>query len=293
VVGVSAGWIAPGVRSRLLLRRRLGPERALAVAESPTLRDALPLLAGSAYARELDSNASLEEAQRAVAASVLLHLRLLAGWLPPGGAGLTRSLAAWFEIANVEDRLAYLAGAELRLPFDLGALATAWPSAEQAQTAAELRVALARSAWGDPGGETPETLALGLRIAWAQRVLGSVPELSRLVTGALALLVARELFVTGRPVEVMAPGAIPGLGAGWEAARTLRELVEALPGRAAWALGRAPLGGRGGLVERARPGRRASCRTTARGPRSGRRGRRAPGSGRLAHVRGAGTRGAR
>ncbi|MGZ4381420.1 MAG: hypothetical protein ACXVZ3_08370 [Gaiellaceae bacterium] len=233
---MSAGWIAAGVRSRLLLRRRLGPERALAVAESPTVRDALPLLAGSAYARELDPAASLEAAQRGVAASVLLHLRLLAGWLPPGGAGLVRALAAWFEVANVEDRLAYLNGAELRLPFDLGALATAWPAAAQAQSAAELRSALARSAWGDPGGETAETLPLGLRIAWAQRVLGSVPELSRLVSGALALLAARELFVAERPIEQLTAGGLPALGSGWETAGTLRELVEALPERAAWAL---------------------------------------------------------
>jgi len=233
---VSAGWIAAGVRARLLLRRRLGRERARAVAESRSLGDALALLAATGYAVELEPAHSLEEAQRAVARSVLFHLRLLAGWLPPGGAGLARALAAWFELVNLEERLAFLGGAELRQPFDLGALATAWPAAAQAQTAAELRSAIAASAWGDPGGETAETVHFGLRLSWARRVLGAAPELSGLVAGALALLVARELFVAGRPVELLTGGAIPVLGPGWETSRTLGELGEGLPERAAWAL---------------------------------------------------------
>jgi len=233
---VSAGWIAAGVRARLLLRRRLGRERARAVAESRSLGDALALLAATGYAVELEPAHSLEEAQRAVARSVLFHLRLLAGWLPPGGAGLARALAAWFELVNLEERLAFLGGAELRQPFDLGALAIAWPAAAQAQTAAELRSAIAASAWGDPGGETAETVHFGLRLSWARRVLGAAPELSGLVAGALALLVARELFVAGRPVELLTGGAIPVLGPGWETSRTLGELGEGLPERAAWAL---------------------------------------------------------
>ncbi|HXZ56485.1 MAG TPA: hypothetical protein VEG40_02775 [Gaiellaceae bacterium] len=233
---MSAGWIAAGVRARLLLRRRLGRERARAVAESRSLGDALALLAATGYAVELEPAHSLEEAQRAVARSVLFHLRLLAGWLPPGGAGLARALAAWFELVNLEERLAFLGGAELRQPFDLGALAIAWPAAAQAQTAAELRSAIAASAWGDPGGETAETVHFGLRLSWARRVLGAAPELSGLVAGALALLVARELFVAGRPVELLTGGAIPVLGPGWETSRTLGELGEGLPERAAWAL---------------------------------------------------------
>ncbi|HTS72329.1 MAG TPA: hypothetical protein VMG74_01300 [Gaiellaceae bacterium] len=233
---MSAGWIAAGVRARLLLRRRLGRERVRAVADSRSLGDALALLAATGYAVELEQAHSLEEAQRAVARSVLFHLRLLAGWLPPGGAGLARVLAAWFELVNLEERLAFLDGAELRQPFDLGALATAWPAAAQAQTPAELRSAIAASAWGDPGGESAETVHFGLRLSWARRVLGAAPELSGLVAGALALLVARELFVAGRPVELLAGGAIPGLGPGWETARTLGELGEGLPERAAWAL---------------------------------------------------------
>ncbi len=233
---MSAGWIAAGVRARLLLRRRLGRERARAVADSSSLGDALALLAATGYAVELEPAHSLEEAQRAVARSVLFHLRLLAGWLPPGGAGLARALAAWFELVNIEERLAFLDGAELRQPFDLGALATAWPAAAQAQTPAELRSAIAASAWGDPGDEAAETVHFGLRLSWARRVLGAAPELSGLVAGGLALLVARELFVAGRPVELLAGGAIPALGPGWETARALGELVEGLPERAAWAL---------------------------------------------------------
>ena len=233
---MSAGWTAAGVRSRLLLRRRLGAERAQAVARSESLRDALGLLAGTGYAAELDPALSLEEAQRAIARSLLLRLRLLAGWLPPGGAGLARALAAWFELVNVEDRLAYLNSAPLQVPFDLGALATSWPAVSQAQSAAEIRGALAASKWGDPGGEEAETIHLGLRLSWAQRLLGAAPELSGPISGALALLVAREVFVSGRPLELLSGGVIPSLGSAWETAGTLGGLAGTLPEQASWAL---------------------------------------------------------
>jgi hypothetical protein len=234
---VSAGWVAASVRARLLLRRRIGPERAAQLARSSSLREAIAGLAGTAYGRTLEPGLDLDAAQRAVAGTTLLHLRLLSGWLPPGGAELLRVLAAWYEIANVEDRLAYLLGAEHRPPFDLGSLATAWPRASRALTPAELREALAGSAWGDPSGERPDEVHLGLRSAWASRLATEVPETGRLVAGGLALLLARELFVSGRPLELFGQ-RFSEAGAGWERARTFAELAAGLPARGAWVLER-------------------------------------------------------
>jgi hypothetical protein len=233
---VSAGWVGASVRARLLLRRRIGPERAARLARSGTLREALVALTGTAYGRGLDPGLDLDAAQRALAAANLLHLRLLSGWLPPGSAEFMRSLAAWYELANVEDRLAYLLGAELRPPFDLGGLSSAWPAASSTVTPTELRAALAHSTWGDPGGERPDEIHLGLRASWAGRVAATVPEVSDLAAGALALLLGRELFVTGRPVELLLGRHLQEAGLGWESARTFSELAAALPPRAAWAL---------------------------------------------------------
>jgi hypothetical protein len=233
---VTVSWVGASVRARLLLRRRVGHERAAQLARSPSLREALQGLAGTAYGRELEPGLDLESAQRAVAAANLLHLRLLSGWLPPGQAECRRSLAAWYELANVEDRLAYLRGGELRPPFVLGGLASAWPGASRTISPIELRGALARSAWGDPGGDTAADVHVGLRIAWARRVLAEVPELRDLAAGALVLFLARELFVTGRPVEHLLRPRIAAVGSGWAHAQTFEELAESLPAHAGWVL---------------------------------------------------------
>jgi hypothetical protein len=233
---LSAGWVGASVRARLLLRRRLGRERAAQLARSGSLREAIVSLLPTAYGRELEPGHDLEAAQRAVAASTLLHLRLLSGWLPPGSAEFMRSLAAWYEVVNAEDRLAYLLGAELRPSFDLGGLASAWPAASQAVDSTELRQALAASAWGDPGGMKPDELHLALRTSWANRVAASVPEVGDLVAGGLALLLGRELFVTGRPVDLLLRRHVPALGVEWERARTFAELATSLPPRATWVL---------------------------------------------------------
>jgi hypothetical protein len=233
---VTIGWVGASVRARLLLRRRLGRERAAQLARSPSLRDALQGLTGTAYGRDLDPTVDLASAQRTVAAATLLHLRLLSGWLPPGGAECLRALAAWYELSNIEDRLAYLRGAELRPPFDLGGLASAWPEASKTVSPGELRDALAHSAWGDPGGDSAEDVHAALRISWARRVLAEVPELRGLVAAALALFLARELFVTGRPVEHLVMSQVSDIGSGWARVRTFEELAATLPGQASWVL---------------------------------------------------------
>jgi hypothetical protein len=234
---VNAAWIAGSVKARLLVaERRLGVEGARRLAVSTSLRDALVELGRSPYRRELSPELTLPDAQRAVASTVLLELRLLAGWLPSDALGLVRTLAGWYELVNLEDRTAYLVGAPLRLPFELGSLDVAWSPASGAQSLGELRSALASSPWGDPGGETPAELSLGLRLAWARRIAADVPEALHWAAGATALLVARQLFVTGLPVDTLPLPGFRLLGSAWTVARTYERFVGSLPTQAAWAL---------------------------------------------------------
>jgi hypothetical protein len=232
---MTAGWVAGSTRARLLLTGRVGAERARRVAVASSLAEGAALLAGTRFSAAATSS-ELGAAQRLVAARLLLEMRLLAGWLPAGAGELIRSLAAWFELVNIEDRLAYLAGADLIDPLPLGSLVSAWPQAVRAQSAGELRTALRRSAWGDPGGESAQAIHLGLRLAWARRVARAAPETVAWVAGALALLVARERFISGRPAADHV-GPLPRqLGSTWDEARTLEQFVAAIPARAAWPL---------------------------------------------------------
>ena len=48
------------------------------------------------------------------------------------------------------------------------------------------------------GRRSPQTVRLALRLAWARRVLQAVPEAGDWAAGAVALVVARELFLAGR-----------------------------------------------------------------------------------------------
>ena len=229
-------WVAGSVRARHLLVRRLGRDRARALATSPSLEDALAVLAGTAYGRLVRQGMGLAEAQHAVAATALWHIRVLAGWLPSGALQPVRALAAWFELVNVEDRLRYLAGHEVRPPFTLGALATAWPLVAGAQSAAEVRARLVGSPWGDPGTEEPADLGLALRLSYGRRVLSAVEEAGEWAAGAVALLIARELFVAGRPAGALVTHRPPGVGSAWARASSLPALRSALPSYARWAL---------------------------------------------------------
>ncbi len=233
---MSAGWVAGSTRARLLLTRRVGVERVRRMAGAGSFADGAAMLAGTRFSAAAAGDTGLDAAQRLVAARLLLELRLLAGWLPAGAGELIRSLAGWFELVNVEDRLAYLTGAPLTDPLPLGSLISVWPQAVRAQSASELRVALRHSAWGDPGGESAPAIHLGLRLAWARRVARTVPEAGSWVAGALALLLARELFISGRPAGDIAGLAPRQLGSNWAGAHTLGEFTAAIPARAAWPL---------------------------------------------------------
>jgi hypothetical protein len=215
----------------------VGFEQDLAIAGSASLAGGLSSLAGSAYGERVHAHDDLATAQRGVADTLLWHLRILAGWLPPEGAGIVRALAARFELENIDARLAALAGdGREPSPFELGGLATAWPRVEEARTTEEVREALGDSAWGEQAGPSAAELAIGLRVSWARRVWETVPEAAVWVAGAGALLVARELFVEGDRTRVAKLRRLPGIDEDAVLAGSLAELRAALPAHAGWPL---------------------------------------------------------
>ncbi|MFJ8601692.1 hypothetical protein ACIREM_23845 [Streptomyces shenzhenensis] len=232
---MSAGWVAGAVRAKALVSRSPGTEVVREIAESATLVDARRCLASTPYARNVRTADGLLEVQRAVTAGLLWHLRVLAGWLPRGGARLLVPLAAGFEIANVAHRFA---GPEDRRtaapePYRLGALETAWRRLERAGTPAQLRAALTASPWGDPGGDTPWALLTGMRMAAARRTAAAVPPARRWAQGRAALLAARELFLYGRSLpEPVRRDAARLLGARAAAAASYPEFRDRLPAAA-------------------------------------------------------------
>ncbi|MGX4688050.1 hypothetical protein [Streptomyces sp. JNUCC 63] len=240
---MSAGWVAGVVRARALVGRCPGPAGARGVAASGTLDDALHLLARTPYRKYVRTTVSLPEAQRAVSATLLWHLRVLAGWLPQGGARLFRPLAAGFEISNVASRLSARDGpgtdseAPVWQPYQLGALETAWRTLQRASTPAALRAALAASPWGDPGAETPWALTTGMRMAAARRTAQVVPFARRWAQGRAALLTARERFLHQRrlpgPVQ---RNAVALLGPRAVDAPSFRDFRDRLPSAARWVL---------------------------------------------------------
>jgi hypothetical protein len=235
---VKPSWTAGVTRARLLLSRCIGPGLANTVAGSASLADGLAALAGSAYGDRVRAGQDLTAAERGVADTLLWHLRILAGWLPAAGAALVRALAGWFELVNIDARLAALAGdGREPAPFALGPLATAWGAAEQARTIEELADAVASSAWALPRVRSPAELAIGLRVAWGRRVAESAPEAADWVAGAVALLTARELLVAKSNEHTEQLRRYPGIDDRALGAGTLAALRDALGARAGWALG--------------------------------------------------------
>lgn len=234
---MSAGWVAGSVRARAIARRRAGPETARQIAGSGSLETALRKLAAGPSDYGARPGQTLESAQHAVAGAVLWDLRVLAGWLAPGGSRLMRPLAGWFEIANADELLQRLAGRPAGDVFDLGALATAWPRLRDAGSPAELRAALASSAWQDPGGDSELALRVGLRARWAERVAALGGPARDWAAGAVALLLAGERFGQGRaPQPVLRTVAASLLGERAADAPSLAALRESMPRRLAWVL---------------------------------------------------------
>ncbi len=89
---------------------------ARSLAQSPSLEVALDRLAGTAYGHDVKRTHTLAEAQHAIAATLLWHFRVLAGWMPWQGTPVLRLLAGVFEILNVEDLLRAGDGSARRSP---------------------------------------------------------------------------------------------------------------------------------------------------------------------------------
>ena len=236
---MTAGWVAATTRGRALTRRLVGPAGAREMASNswPTARTAL---LGTFYGADLATDTSRRAADRQAVEATTWQLRVLAGWLPPGQGALARLFAAPIEIANIEGRLAELAGLEADPAFRLGSLAVAWPRVSTASSAEQVRRVLAASVWGDPGSTDRTGIALSLRVAWTRRLANRVPEAATWAKGATAVLVARERFAFDRPIGDQTARVVDGLlGRHWRAASTLGSLRDRLPKSASWSLSEA------------------------------------------------------
>lgn len=234
---MGAEWVAGGVRARALARRRVGAGAARRLAGAPSLSDALRTLADTPYGHDLHLGQSLADAEQALGQTLLWHLRVLAGWLPRTGVDRMRVLAGWFELANLDQHVGRLAGGEAAPAYRLGSLATGWPRLAATTTLEELREALAASVWGDPGAASPWALAVGPRLAWAERLAARVPAAAPWAAGAVALLLARETVSLGRHLHDVHRRRVAALlGPGADGAGTLAELARRLTSPARWAL---------------------------------------------------------
>lgn len=234
VVGI--GWNAGAVRARLLADRRIGRDEVQRLARSESYDAALHALSQGPYGQDVEVDMRLPQAQWAVAATPLWHLRVLAGWLPPAGGELVRVLAGWWEVLNVENLLAGLAGGDELPAYDLGRLDTAWEQVRHVGSTEQVRTALAASAWADPGASDPATMVTWLRLAWAHRVADEVTSASRLAGGWAALIAARDLLLGAGTCESLGAHRIRLLGSDWEGAHDLPALVDRLPSDASWVL---------------------------------------------------------
>jgi hypothetical protein len=220
-----------------VLRRRVGRDGAREVAACRSLPDALHLLVSGPYQRDVRVGQTLAEAEHAVGATLLWHLRVLAGWQPRVGAEQVRLLAGGFEVANVAELTRALAGAAAGPSYRLGTLAAAWSRLSASASLGELRSALAASPWGDPGSELPWAMLAGMQLSWAGRVAAGVPQASAWAVGAAALLVARERFVLVRTLpEPLTRRATVLLGVDVDQCATLGQLTRQLHNEARWAL---------------------------------------------------------
>lgn len=234
VVGI--GWTAGVVRARLLMSRRIGRAQCRRLAALGSFDEALQALRTGPYSHDVRDVNGLQEAQWQVAATPLWHLRILAGWLPPTGGEQLRVLAGWWEVLNIENLLAGLAGAPAQPAYELGRLETAWRRVRGADTPAQVRAELARSAWLDPGAEDPATIVTWLRLSWAHRAAREDGML-RLASGWAALVAAGDLLLGEATRHKQSGGHdVPELGVDWSDTTDLNGFTAHLPRDAAWGL---------------------------------------------------------
>ena len=208
-LNVAVQWIR--ARAWVLASRRLGSSAARQLAAQPSLESAVLELSMSPYGHGVRVGQSLEEAQHAVAETLLWNLRVLAGWLPGAGADLLRVLVGWFEIANVDEHLQALEAGEQGPYFVLGGLATAWPRLADTTNLSQVRRVMATSRWGDPGDDTASSIRLRFRTSWADRVYAKAPSARPWVAAAAALLAARVIFLEQRTLPPSAAVALGGV----------------------------------------------------------------------------------
>jgi hypothetical protein len=235
---MSFGWVAGAVRGRSLARRRLGDEGVATLAAKTSLDDAVAFLAASSYGHRIQRGTDGVVARRAIAETSLWHLRVLAGWLPPRGVQSVRAVAGWFEVLDIENHASAIAsGDRWREPlFPPGALATIWPRVAPTTTLRELRVVLAHSAWGDPGGDHLSDILLGLRLGWARVLRNVVPAARAWGDGALTLALAKALFAESARGETRKMPEVPELGVAWRRATDLTAFAAAVPDSDRWVL---------------------------------------------------------
>ena len=234
---MTAGWVAPATRGRLLLRRLVGIDGARELAATGSWDEARAILTRTIYGTDLAETASRPDARRRALGSTAWQLRVLAGWLPAGRTVLARLFAAPLEIANIDQRIAQLGGADPAEPIHLGSLVGAWPRVAVAATAEDVRRVLAKSVWGDPGGSEPEAIALALQVALARRFAAQVPGTGDWARGAVAVLVARERFAFERDLNQTTARVVDRLiGSRWRGVERVDELADRLPKSASWAL---------------------------------------------------------
>lgn len=245
---MSSPWVAGVVRAKALARRRLGAAGARAVATAPGLGAALAALASSSYGRDVRPDQRLAAAQHTVGASLLWNMRVLAGWLPRGRVDVVRLFAAGFEVANLDEHLCTLhhLSSPQRVPSDppytLGMLDTAWSRLSSTTALTEVARVLETSRWQLRGCTTPRELALGLRLAWADAVVGGVPEAAGWARAGATLLMLKEVALEDRRLtEPLALRASYVLGPAFVGALTgrpveLARLRNNLPSDARWVL---------------------------------------------------------
>jgi hypothetical protein len=228
---MNADWVAASVRARSLAQRRIGAGGSRRIAAQHSLADALSLLADTVYADRLADGMTLAAAERATRDTVLWQLRVLAGWMPAGGTRLARAAAGACERDNIVALSRQLdAGRPAPDPFDLGALATAWPRLRTVTSAEELAEALRRSPWGDSGSGGTTALRDVLTLVWLRRLADVAPAARPWAEAACALTAARILLVDGAvPSPRILQLVRPFLGRTWETAENLTELHAALP----------------------------------------------------------------
>lgn len=233
---MTAGWVAATIRGRALLRSSMGTPTARRIASATSWEAARRDLGATVFGRGLGGAEDRAAARASAGASTVWQLRVLAGWAPPTDTALVRVAAGPIEIGNIEQHLARCAGGvEVAPPVPLGSLGIAWPRAGHADSAAAVRQVLRRSAWGDPGGDGPEAVALGLRLAWLRRVLRADPATRPWVLGAMAVVVARERFTFERDISpITAREIVRFLPPGTPTSGSLPQLLGRLPAVARW-----------------------------------------------------------